>query len=468
MHVSASAYEQSHNLATTLRSSGFCSRHRWFGNRAPRRANRSIVAATRKQSAKSPPNQSRQAEIDEVPFLDRFHISVTGFPFPLGPFFQRRTVRKEVDKGKLWLFEQEQSLGGSNVTTVVRMTVLKLKSGGLWVHAPVAPTRQCVRLVKELELPIEYIILPTFAYEHKIFLGPFSRAFPQAKVWIAPRQWSWPLPLPPQFLGIFPTGGIITEDDQKLPWSDELEHKIFVSAIGGASAGVGPYVEVVFLHKQSKTLILTDAVVCVPPTPPQVVRTSNLLEAGSPLPGLIRGLSSLDDERGFKEKFLDGQMEQPVQSQEAQVQLGWKRMALQILYFVPGNLLNPESSFQALSERLVVSPVLQTLVYSKNPSGAREWVDKVASRWSFKRVIPAHFEAPVAAGPKDFRQAFQFLWDMQSDQSTQAADPQPQQSQNVIARLFNRKPAAPFRPPASDMRALNGLEDVLTKAGVFK
>ena len=84
---------------------------------------------------------------------------------------------------------------------------------------------------------------------------------------------------------------------------------------------------------------------------------------------------------------------------------GWKRMALQILYFVPGNLLNPESSFQALSERLVVSPVLQTLVYSKNPGGAREWVDKVVNGWSFKRVIPAHFEAPVAAGPKDFRYA---------------------------------------------------------------
>ena len=48
--------------------------------------------------------------------------------------------------------------------------------------------RECVRLVKELGLPIEHIVLPTFAYEHKIFLGPFSRAFPQAKVWIAPRS----------------------------------------------------------------------------------------------------------------------------------------------------------------------------------------------------------------------------------------------------------------------------------------
>lgn len=48
----------------------------------------------------------------------------------------------QVDKGRLWLFEQEQTLGGSNVTTVIRMTVLKLNSGNLWVHAPVAPTRQ--------------------------------------------------------------------------------------------------------------------------------------------------------------------------------------------------------------------------------------------------------------------------------------------------------------------------------------
>ena len=82
-------------------------------------------------------------------------------------------------------------------------------------------------------------------------------------------------------------------------------------------------------------------------------------------------------------------------------------MALQILYFVPGNLLNPESSFKALSERLVVSPVLQTLVYSKNPEGARQWVDRVVSGWTFKRVIPAHFDAPVAAGPKDFRYALE-------------------------------------------------------------
>ena len=57
---------------------------------------------------------------------------------------------------------------------------------------------------------------------------------------------------------------------------------------------------------------------------------------------------------------------------------------------------------------------------------------------------------------------------MQDNVPTQAESPEPQQQQNVFARWFGQKPSSPFRPPASDMRALNGLEAVLTKAGVFK
>ena len=64
----------------------------------------------------------------------------------------------------MWVFEQPQSLGFSNVTTNVRMVVIKLKSGGLWVHAPIAPTKECIKLLQELDAPVEYIVLPTFAY----------------------------------------------------------------------------------------------------------------------------------------------------------------------------------------------------------------------------------------------------------------------------------------------------------------
>ena len=73
---------------------------------------------------------------------DQQYVNVTGYPFPLGPFLNRPTIRKELVKGAIWGFEQPQSLGGSNVTANIRMTVVRLQSGGLWVHAPIAPTRE--------------------------------------------------------------------------------------------------------------------------------------------------------------------------------------------------------------------------------------------------------------------------------------------------------------------------------------
>ena len=48
----------------------------------------------------------------------------------------------------------------------------------------------------------------------------------------------------------------------------------------------------------------------------------NLLEAGGPLPGIIRALSSLEDPRGVKEKFFDSSMEKPLQQEGAVVQQG--------------------------------------------------------------------------------------------------------------------------------------------------
>ncbi|KAM0884884.1 hypothetical protein ACQ4PT_030700 [Festuca glaucescens] len=54
----------------------------------------------------------------------RFYFNITGFPFPLGPFLNRRTIRTEAVKGSVWLFEQEQALGFSSVSTNTRMTVI--------------------------------------------------------------------------------------------------------------------------------------------------------------------------------------------------------------------------------------------------------------------------------------------------------------------------------------------------------
>jgi hypothetical protein len=83
--------------------------------------------------------------------------------------------------------------------------------------------------LEELEAPVEYIVLPTFAYEHKIFVGPFSREFPRAQVWVAPRQWSWPLNLPLEFFGIFNAKVLRDDKDDSAPWADEISQKILSS-----------------------------------------------------------------------------------------------------------------------------------------------------------------------------------------------------------------------------------------------
>ncbi|KAH8097708.1 DUF4336-containing protein [Aureococcus anophagefferens] len=52
----------------------------------------------------------------------------------------------------------------------IRMTVVKLRRGGLFVYAPVAATDECLALLKELtdaHGPVKHIVLPSVAVEHK-------------------------------------------------------------------------------------------------------------------------------------------------------------------------------------------------------------------------------------------------------------------------------------------------------------
>ncbi|XP_039069345.1 uncharacterized protein LOC120215877 isoform X2 [Hibiscus syriacus] len=285
---------------------------------------------------------------------NRFYFNITGFPFPLGPFLNRRTTRTEAVKGSIWLFEQEQALGFSSVSTNIRMTVIKLKSGGLWVHAPIAPTKECIELLKELGAPVEYIVLPTFAYEHKIFVGPFSRKFPKAQVWVAPRQWSWPLNLPLEFFGIF-RAKILKNEDPSTPWADEIEQKVLSSP----EVGIGPYVEVAFYHKRSRTLLVTDAVIYVPKKPPECINKEYLLASAK------NGLAVKILSKGKKVIY------EPVVDNEINRQKGWERMVLQILFLGPSNLLEPKASFAQMSQKLIVSPIVKTLVFSKVPEKVR-------------------------------------------------------------------------------------------------
>ncbi|KAL1827094.1 hypothetical protein DCAR_0206248 [Daucus carota subsp. sativus] len=373
----------------------------------------------------------------------RFYFNITGFPFPLGPFLNRRTIRTEAVKNVIWLFEQEQALGFSSVSTNIRMTVIKLKSGGLWVHAPIAPTKECIQLVKELGAPVECIILPTFAYEHKIFVGPFSRKFPQAQVWVAPRQWSWPLNLPLEFFGIFGSK-TIKDDDISTPWAGEIEQKVLSSP----EVGIGPYVEVAFYHKPSRTLLVTDAVIFVPRQPPNCISKESLLSSAK---------------NGLAVKILSKGKEvsdEPVVDNKMNRQKGWERMVLQILFLGPSNLLEPNSSFAQMSQKLIVSPIVKTLVFSKVPEKVKDWIDGIARDWRFKRIIPAHFSAPINASRSDFLAAFAFLDDLLDDRY----DTRPSLSL-LFASLMGK--AASYFPP-DDMKTLSSLDDFLVSVGAVK
>ncbi|KAL9424587.1 hypothetical protein AB3S75_031662 [Citrus x aurantiifolia] len=373
----------------------------------------------------------------------RFYLNFTGFPFPLGPFLNRRTIRTEVVKGRIWLFEQEQALGFSSVSTNIRMTVIKLKSGGLWVHAPIAPTKECIQLVKELAAPVEYIILPTFAYEHKIFVGPFSRKFPRAQIWVAPRQWSWPLNLPLAFFGIFHAKTLIDED-LSIPWADEIEQKVLSSP----EVGIGPYVEVAFYHKPSRTLLVTDAVIFVPRKPPECISKESLLASAK---------------NGLAVKILSKGKEvpqEPVVDNPMNRQKGWERMVLQILFLGPSNLLEPNASFAQMSQKLIVSPIVKTLVFSKVPEKVRDWIDRIVCDWRFRRIIPAHFAAPINASRSDFLAAFAFLDDLLGERYFTRP------SLSLFFTSLMGKAASYF--PPDDMKTLSSLDEFLVSVGAVK
>ncbi len=338
---------------------------------------------------------------------------------PLYPYGQRRTLRQEIVPGTLWTFEQLQGI--LYVIVPVRMTVVRLESGGLLVYAPVAPTPECVRLMQELVTDhgeVKYIILPTVSgIEHKIFVGPFARKFPNAQVYVAPDQWSFPLNLPLSWLGL-PRSRTqrLPDSSADTPFGQEFDYAI----LGPVDLNIGPFEEVVFFHRTSKTLLVTDCIVSIPENPPKLLRDD-------PYPLLFHARESA--------------AEQMVDTSDNQ-RKGWQRIVLFAFYFRPNALgdvdwnavfksraqapdrsrrayfgLFPffwksswKDSFETLrgNGQLLVAPVLQRLILNRSPRQVVDWANRVA-QWPFEQIIPCHLEAPITTTPEDFRRAFGFL-----------------------------------------------------------
>ena len=341
------------------------------------------------------------------------------FLLPIYPYGKRRTLRREVLKNTIWTFDQVQGI--FYVVVPIRMTVVRLEGGGLLVYAPVAPTPECIRLMRELEAEhgaVKAIVLPTLSgLEHKVFVGPFARKFPSASVYVAPQQWSFPVNLPLSWLG-FPRQRtyFLSSPYEYNPFGAEFDYAI----LGPIKLGLGSFGEVALFHKPSRTVLVTDSVISIPKTPPESVQLD-------PYPLLFHA----------RDNGLDTVEDTPENRQK-----GWERICLFANYFQPEALEVPElgealaeakqapdrskqayfgfypfrwkphwkESFEKLqgNGRLLVAPVLQTLILNRAPRETIKFANWVVS-WHFERLIPCHFQAPLEVSPREFRQAFSFL-----------------------------------------------------------
>lgn len=266
--------------------------------------------------------------------------------------------------------------------------MIKLKeTGGLWVHSPQWPTGEFCSLLNDLGAPVEHVVLPCNAFEHKAPMQAFLQKYPSAKVWIAPGQFG-PLGscgknLQERSCNMgYRVDGILGEqdDDPKHPppsWANEFDiATLYVELPKNA----GPVSEVAFCHRPTKTLVTTDAVVYVPDGPaPEIFST-------------YFDKSVIEDNPTF-----------------------WARTVLQAVFLPLRTDANGNyPGYDAIKNRLIRAPILRALVDARAPDAVREWIQQqtttTTTSWDFDRIISSHFASPIQATPADLRAAFDYLF----------------------------------------------------------
>jgi hypothetical protein len=119
-----------------------------------------------------------------------------------------------------------------------RMTVVRLADGGLWLCSPI-PIDDALAAELAALGPVAHIVAPNRL--HHLHLPGAIERYPKATVWAAPG-------LPEKRKDVSFHG--VLDDEASPPWSDELPH-VFLAG--------SPWMnEVVFLHRASRSLVITD------------------------------------------------------------------------------------------------------------------------------------------------------------------------------------------------------------------
>ena len=332
---------------------------------------------------------------------------------PLYPYGKKSTLFRELIPGQIWSFEQLQGL--YYVAVPVRLTVVKVQ-GGLMVLNPLPPTGELLRDLYALESkhgPVLTIVLPTASgLEHKISLPAFARAFPKAKLWICPGQWSFPFNVSLELLGI-PKIRTKTLSDDGFPHGESCSW----SSLGPLDLGLGRFQEFSCFHKASNALLVTDALVSIDSDPPELFEFD-------PTPLLFHAR-----DRG----------DQPLEDTPSQRRKGWLRLILFASFLRPEKLSIPPlteilkyafkpglcnfkahfglfpfswlAGWEKSAEDLIgnkrpyiqIAPVLQRLVFPRAKGSYISWLEDLYTIKSIRWLVSAHYSAPVKLTSREIK-----------------------------------------------------------------
>jgi hypothetical protein len=144
---------------------------------------------------------------------------------------QLRNVAKD-----LWIIDHPLRVGGLQLGT--RTTVARLTNGGLWIHSP-GPLQSSLTAEILALGSVQALVAPNAM--HHLYLAHNAQAFPQATVYVSPA-------LPEKLKGTL-TYEVLSDEAPTLWRADLSQHLV---------GGMPKLQEVVFLHRASRTLILTD------------------------------------------------------------------------------------------------------------------------------------------------------------------------------------------------------------------
>jgi len=361
-----------------------------------------------------PTKTNAKEDVDDVITNDDERRSYNQqFPSLFDPIYGKATNKKTIKKqitANVYILEQSLVLGP--LETPIRCVVIRLKDGNLWVHNPLAPTKEFFELVESCcgsNGVISHVIIPTYALEHKIFAKDALSRWQTSQLWISPNQFNFPLrSVSNKYIwGRDLVDGVLIDSDlskeyMQPPWIDEIQYQTLTAGTFTIGGQITSLCETAFYHKSSQSLIVTDSVAKIGSEPLESISNAeNLL--------LISKRSTSDDmpTNTFKSR-----------------QIGWKKNALLISYFFPEHEEpDPtkfgvvtwtdgwEDNFDRLSNKLLVPPVVRSLLYNQNPRKVKEWVDIVCNRWEFHTIIPAHWDAPISTNTSEFKNCFRFLDD---------------------------------------------------------